>query len=92
MANPQFVTLVANTASSVTLDWPSHLIEVVNVSGTAAVYFTLDGSLPAVATDGSMVLPAAIGALEVGPTSGGVINKVRLISAGTPLVSVRVIA
>ena len=88
MANPQHKTLVANTVATVTLDADYFEVEVVNVSGTAEVYFTTDGSAPAIGGDGSNVLPAAIGYVQLQPrTSGNTV--VKLISSGTPRVSVR---
>lgn len=93
MANPQHATLTANTVSTFTLDWPAHLVEIVNVdgAGSAAVYVSLDGTAPTVAGAGFHVLPGTIGSVEVGPTASGGIRTVKVISSGTPAVSVRVI-
>ena len=92
MANPQHYTLVAATVKTFTLDADYAEVEVTNVDGTAAVYFTVGASqTPAVGSDGSNVLPAAIGFLVVSPrTSGSTV--VKCISAGTPKISVRGIA
>jgi hypothetical protein len=60
--SPQHATLVADTVSTFTLDTDFRLVEVLNVDGAAAVYFTVDGADPEVAGEGSNVLPAAIGA------------------------------
>lgn len=89
MANPKHATLVATTVATVTLDADYPMVEVTNVDGAAIVYFTVDGSTPAVAADGSNVLAAAAGQrreLRV-KTSGNTV--VKLISSGTPKVSAR---
>ncbi len=92
MANPQHVTLVAATVATVTLDRGASRVEVLNVDGAAAVYFSLDRTEPTVAGNGFHVLPAAIGSLEVSPAGAGdSISVIKLISSGTPKVSVRTI-
>lgn len=89
--SPQHLTLPANTVVTVTFDTDFNEVEVVNVDGIALVYFTVDRSTPAIGGTGSHVLPAAIGGLTVKPgTTGATI--VKLISPGTPAVSVRGIA
>lgn len=89
MANPQHVTLTATTVATVTLDSPASMVEVLNVTGTAAVYLTFDGSTPTVGGQGCVVLPAAIGSVEIRPVApGDAIAVVKLISSGTPGVSV----
>jgi hypothetical protein len=87
----QHYTLVANTAKTVTLDKDYAEVEVVNVDGAAAVYFTVDGATPTIAGDNTQVLPATIASLQVSsPRRSGVTTTVvRLISAGIPKVSVR---
>jgi hypothetical protein len=86
--SPQHVTLTANTVATVTFDVNYARVEVCNVDGTAEVYFSVTGAAPTVAGTGSHVLPAAIGALEVlDETTGNTV--VKLISTGTPKVSVR---
>jgi len=82
------VTLVANTVSTVTLDADYDNVEVVSVDGTAAVYFTVNGATPTVAGNGTVVLPAAIGAVSLQPY-GPELATIKLISAGTPKVAVR---
>ncbi len=90
MADPQHVTLAANVVSTVTLGSDASKVEILNVTGTAEVYVTVDGSTPTVGGNGSWVLPAAIGSIELQPrTSGNTV--VKLISAGTPRVSVGVL-
>lgn len=82
------VTLTAGTVATVTLDDDYDNVEVVNVDGAAAVYFTVNGDAPTIAGNGTNVLPAAIGGFsEYQPTDQ--ITTVRLISSGTPLIAVR---
>ncbi len=88
-ASPQHGTLVADTVLTLTFDTNFYRVEVLNVDGVAAVYFTVDGSTPTVAGTGSHVLPAAIGSLEVADGTSGQGTVVKLFSAGTPKVSVR---
>lgn len=92
MANPQYVTLVANTVSTLTLDDGYAKVEIVNVDGggSAPIYATIDGTTPAVATNGSQYVGAAAGsALTLEDRSPGAGPTVKLKSAGTPLVMVR---
>lgn len=86
--SPQHVTLVASTVSTVTFDEDFGMVEVTNVDGAAPVYFRMDGTAPVIAATGTHVLPAAIGSLEVAPKTTGV-TVVKLISSGTPKVSIR---
>ncbi len=86
--SPQHVTLVASAVTTVDLGQDYSVVEVLNVDGVAAVYFRFDATAPVVGATGTHVLPAAIGSVEVTPrTSGNTV--VKLISAGTPQVSVR---
>lgn len=88
-ASPTHVTLVANTVSTITLDEEYFgSVEVLNVDGAAAVYFTVDAGDPTVEGNGCNVLPAAIGGLVISAASDKSVT-VKLISAGTPKVSVR---
>lgn len=90
MPDSRHVTLVASTVSTVTLDADYQHIEVVNVNGTAAVYFTVNGATPVVKATGTHVLPAAIGSFEVWADAvDPATTIVRLISTGTPDVAVR---
>lgn len=87
--SPAHVTLVANTVATVTLDQNYFAsVEVLNVDGAAAVYFTVDNGDPTVGGDGSNVLPAAIGGLVVNVDDNDTV-VVKLISTGTPKMSVR---
>ncbi len=88
MANPQHFTLVANTVKTFTLDADYGEVEVVNLDGSAEVYFTTDGSTPALAADGSQVLPAAVGWVSLPPrTSGNTV--VKAICGSAQRISVR---
>lgn len=91
MADPQHATLVANTVKTITLAVDANKVNICNVDGASAVYVTVDGTTPTVGGDGSWVLPAAIGDLELEVTGPGN-TVVKLISAGTPKVSVGVVA
>lgn len=77
-------TLVAATVTTVTLTRDFQRVEVVNVTGTAAIYFTVDGSDPTVGGDDTYVLPAAICSFEAPSASSGSTTVVKLISSGTP--------
>lgn len=86
--SPQTVTLVAATVSTITFTRDWNVVEVLNVDGAEAVYFSVDGSTPTVKGEGFHVLPKGTSSAEVGVSSeGGTV--VKLISAGTPTVSVR---
>jgi hypothetical protein len=86
--SPWHATLSAGVALPVVFEQDYDRIEVVNVDGTAAVYFRVGQTNPGVAAEGSHVLPAAIGSVELDVTTSGP-TEVRLISSGTPKVSVR---
>lgn len=88
-ASPQHYTLVAATSKTFTFDLNFGRVEILNVDGAAAVYISTDGSTPTVAGDGFDVLPAAIGAVELPDRTTTATTVVKLISAGTPKVSVR---
>lgn len=89
------IVLVPNTVATVELDGAYDFIEVMNVSGgSAPIYFDYGGTRdvpadPSVMGDGTVILLPAQNSVEVQvpPDSGRVI--VKLISAGTPQVSVR---
>ncbi len=87
--SPQHATLVADTVATLTFDKNFARIEVLNVDGAAAIYFRSDGVAPTVAGTGCHVVPAAIGSVEVDDDTAGQVSVVKLISAGTPKVSVR---
>ena len=87
--SPQTATLVAATVSSITFarDW--NVVEVLNVDGADAVYFTIDGTTPTVKGAGMQVLPKAAGAAIQVPVSVDGVTVVKAISAGTPTISAR---
>lgn len=90
MARVRTVTLTAATVSTQTFTgFNASMARVVNMDGTAEVYFTVDGTTPTVGGDNCIALPAAIGSVEVKEEISGD-AVVKLISAGTPKVSVRV--
>jgi hypothetical protein len=88
-ASPQTATLVATTVSTLTYDEDFPAVEVMNVTGTAAVFVRFDGVNPTVGGAGCHVVPATAGAtiLRKPRTSG--VTVVKLISSGTPQVSAR---
>lgn len=100
-AGPLHATLVASTVTTLTLDLPNPVgdvrsfaevvarVEVLNVDGIAEVYFTTDGSTPTVGGDACHVLPAVVSSVEVKDGTPGPTSTVKLISSGTPKVSVR---
>lgn len=84
-------TLTANTVDTVRLrvdgdHEPSDEIEVYS-DGTAAIYFTTDGSAPTVGGAGAYFMPPNPGVRTV-EWPGGNDAVVKLISAGTPTYSV----
>lgn len=81
--------LSAAAVDTVTFDQGVSAVRVFNDTGTAAIYFTVDGSTPTVAGAGMFRVPASPGAyLEVGTQGGAATETVKLISAGTPTYSV----
>ena len=88
MARVRHVTLTADTVETVELGTNAAMVEVLNVDGAAAVYFTTNDAEPTVGGNNCHVLPAAIGALEVKDEISGP-SVVKVISTGTPAVSVR---
>jgi hypothetical protein len=88
MARIKHGVLVDGEVTTVTLAPDCDSIEVVNVDGAAAIYFTVDGSTPDIEADDVEVVPGAVTVLRV-PTVGQAPYTVQLISAGTPSFSVR---
>lgn len=85
----QHSTLVASTVLTVTLTGDYYReVEIVNRDGAAEVYFTIDGTTPVVAANDTYVLPAVIGGLRVKVPKAAPDTVVKLISSGTPKVSV----
>lgn len=92
---PQHVTLTATVKSELTFAgvdlW---LVEVTVVAGADPVWFTVNGNEPTVGGQGCHVVAGVAGAFTVAsprrdgaPEDGQTV--VKLISAGTPLVSAR---
>lgn len=90
MPKARHITLVAATPATVVLELgrDEGQIEVINVDGLASIYFTVNGSTPTVEGDDTYVLPAAIGSVAVASHAVSGTHTVKLISAGTPKVSV----
>ncbi len=91
--SPQHATLVGGVVTTLTFDVDFNRLEFVNVDGADAVYIRTGSTSnpptdPAVAGTGCHVLPAAICAMELDIYTAGA-TVVKLISAGTPKVSVR---
>lgn len=80
--------LVASTVDTVTIDRDCDMVRVHNDTGSAAIFFTVDGSAPTVNGQGTYRVPAFAGAYsDVGVTTSGD-TTVKLISSGTPTYSV----
>lgn len=88
--SPQHFTLTPTVEKVFTFDVNAQWVEVTNVDGAAAVYFTVDNTPVVVGGDGCHVLPAAICAMELRDGTAGVNSIVRVESAGAASVSVRV--
>lgn len=100
MAQIVSTTLVASTVFEAQLACPNGL-EITNRDGTAEVFVSINGMDPTVGGADCYVVPAAIGRVvwgatelnvEDGPVDSaqpGVLLPVRLISTGTPKVTVR---
>lgn len=86
--SPRHATLIAATVATVTFEQDYERIEVTNVTGTAAVYFRVGTVDPVIEATGCHVLPGAIGAVEVDVHTSGP-TVVKLISSGTPKISIR---
>lgn len=96
MASEQ-VTLVANKAAYVPLDAPTTRVVATMLSGPATVYATADGNDPVVPSSGvevpgsQIVLAGVLGQqIVLSPPLFGdhmAIPTIKLISAGTPVVS-----
>lgn len=82
------ITLSASTVDTVTFTDDVSSVEVINLDGAAAIYYTIDGSTPTVAGANTFVLPATISSAVHG-TPGSAATVVKLISSGTPKYSVQ---
>lgn len=80
-------TLTADTVDSVTFADDIRSVQVIS-DGSAAVFYTVDGSVPVVDGDGSFFVPAGgvmVSEQRVSPSDG---VTVKLVSGGTPVYSV----
>lgn len=91
VTSPHHATLVANAVTTFTFPANAGQIIVLNRDGVAEIYFRSDGTDPVVGADGCDVVPAVIGATTVADGTKGQPSEVRLISAGTPKVTVKVL-
>ena len=87
-------TLTANTVDLAILTNPCFEVTVVNVTGTAAIYFTVGhpgGPCPQPTVGGQecYVLPAAVGSVDI-RHAGQFGTVVQLISSGTPTYTVSI--
>lgn len=89
VGSPHHATLAANTVAVFTFTANYGQIIVLNRDGAAEIYFRSDGVDPVIGADGCDVLPAAIGAVVTIDGSKGQNSEIRLISAGTPKVTVK---
>lgn len=80
-------TLTASTVDTVTFDEPVSGVEVLT-DGTAAVYFSLNGSAPVVSGQSTYKVPAASSPTSVVVCVDHGFTVVNLISSGTPTYSV----
>lgn len=80
------ITLAASTVDTVTFADNVQAVQIIS-DGAAAVYYTVDGSTPTVGGANCYIIPAAVAVDErVMNTS---IDAVKLISSGTPTLSVQ---
>lgn len=77
-------TLVANTTDTVAFHRDADKVRVTNVSGTSAIYFTVDGSDPTVGGQGTYWLPASALFSRTVDVQGGGETTVKIKSSGTP--------
>lgn len=81
------VTLTAATVDTITIEGSNDPIELLS-DGAASVFYTLDGSTPTVRGANCRQLPAFPSAVTKSPRYSGSL-VVKLISAGTPTISVQ---
>lgn len=82
-------TAASGVADTVTLDKDYDAVEVVNRDGAGAIYFTVDGSAPTIAGDGTYVIPAVIGARKVASVElAAAATVVKLIASAVTAYSV----
>lgn len=88
VAVAKHLTLAASVVDSITFSGNPKTVEVCNRDGAAAIYFTVDGSVPTVGGDDCFVVAAAAGAALSVDASATAATVVKLISSGTPAYSV----
>lgn len=81
-------TLVASTVDTVTISRDCEKVRVYNDTGTAAIFYTTDGSAPTVNGVNCYRVPASVGAYSEVSVTGVSPTVVKLISSGTPTYSV----
>ena len=80
--------LIASTVDTVTFANDRGTVRVTNDTGTAAIFFTVDGSTPTVNGAATYRVPASVGASASVGSGSGATKTVKLISSGTPTYSV----
>lgn len=81
-------TLVAATVDTVTFTDDVDEIDIINLDGVAAIYYTVDGSTPTVEGANTRVLPSGTLSADRVSARGFSAPVVKLISAGIPKYSV----
>lgn len=81
------ITLSPGVETIVKFPFALTRVEITSTDGVAPVYFTIDGREAIVRGRQTRVIPASIASVEIEPTSFQA-TQVRLISPGTPTVSV----
>lgn len=84
--------LEANVVTSVIFEADLDLVEVVSRDGAGEVWYTVDGATPAVGSKFSYVLPNGAVGSDERPTGVGGPTVIRLLSTGTPALSVQQVA
>ncbi len=83
------IVLVANQISTVTFADNIESVDIIS-DGTAAVFYTIDGSDPTIAGQHCYPIPAGVLSVDNRHTlnSSSTQDRVKLISAGTPTVTI----
>lgn len=89
MADPKHGTTVANQPLQLALEKHYRRFAVLSVDGADLVYYTLDGSEPALGANGTYVLPAAVQEVPHTNPDLSLVPTVIFKSAGVVKVSVR---
>lgn len=84
----KYATLSNGSVSQIAMTTKTSRVQVVNVTGSVAVYFRVDGTNPTVAGDNTYVLPAVAGASVTVDVDIDSLPVVKFIAAGTPVVGV----